>query len=110
MKRSVTDRWWFTLPALTLLLLTPTLLHGQPFLTWDTAQYYHYGAQLVDFATAKIAPTIGLGQSEIAKQQGSGNLDDGVGDRARTAPNTFDEALIDQKSQAGGMAFYGIRS
>jgi hypothetical protein len=112
-KCSVTDRWWFALPALTLLLLTPTLLRGQPFLTWDTAQYYHYGAQLVGFATAKIAPTIGLdvlGRSEIAKQQGSGNLNDGVGDRARTTPNTFDAGLIDQKSQAGGMATYGGRS
>src|SRR3979490_2350836 len=49
---TLSDRWWFTLPALTLLLLTPTLHHGQPFLTWDTAQYYHYGAQLVGFATA----------------------------------------------------------
>jgi hypothetical protein len=91
-------------------LLTPTILHGQPFLSWDTAQYYHYGAQLVSFATAKIVPTLGLNvseRSEIAKQQGSGNLDDGLGDRAR---NTFDEALIDQKSQAGGMAFYGVRS
>ena len=108
--RTLSDRWWFALPALTLLLLTPTLLHGQPFLSWDTAQYYHYGAQLVGFATAKIVPTLGLNvseRSEIAKQQGSGNLDDGLGDRAR---NTFDEALIDQKSQAGGMAFYGIRS
>jgi hypothetical protein len=94
-------------------LLTPPLLHGQPFLFWDTAQYYHYGAQLVDFATAKIGRTIGLDvlrRSEIAKQQGSGNLDDGPGDRARTTPNAFDKALIDQKSQAGGMAIYGGRS
>jgi hypothetical protein len=107
------NRWWFALPALVLLLLTPTLLHGQPFLTWDTAQYYHYGTQLVGFVTAKIAPTIGLnvlGRSEIAKQQGSGNLDDGLGDRARTTPNIFDKALIDQKSQADGMATYGSRS
>ena len=107
---TLSDRWWFALPALTLLLLTPTILRGQPFLDWDTAQYYHYGAQLVGFATAKIVPTLGLNvseRSEIAKQQGSGNLDDGLGDRAR---NTFDEALIDQKSQAGGMAFYGSRS
>jgi hypothetical protein len=113
MKRSVTDRWWFTLPALTLLLLTPTLHHGQPFLTWDTAQYYHYGAQLVGFATEKIGPTIGLnvlGRSEIAKQQGSENLDDGLGDTAGTTPNTFDKALIAQKSQADGMATYGSRS
>ena len=111
--RTLNDRWWFALPALTLLLLTPTLLHGQPFLSWDTGQYYHYGAQLVSFATEKIAPTIGLnvlGRSEIEKQQGSGNLDDGLGDSARTAPNTFDQELIDQKSQAGGMAFYGLRS
>jgi len=111
--RTLNDRWWFALPALTLLLLTPTLLHGQPFLSWDTGQYYHYGAQLVSFATEKIAPTIGLNvseRSEIAKQQGSGNLDDGLGDSARTAPNTFDQELIDQKSQAGGMAFYGLRS
>jgi hypothetical protein len=112
-RETLSDRWWFALPALTLLLLTPTLLHGQPFLSWDTGQYYHYGAQLVGFATAKIVPTLGLNiseRSEIAKQQGSGNLDGGLGDRARTAPNTFDKALIDQKSQAGGMAFYGIRS
>src|SRR3981189_2147688 len=106
MKRSVTDRWWFTLPALTLLLLTPTLHHGQPFLTWDTAQYYHYGAQLVGFATEKIGPTIGLnvlGRSEIAKQQGSENLDDGLGDTAGQTPNTFDKALIAQNHQAGDM-------
>jgi hypothetical protein len=65
--RTLSDRSWFAVPAFALLLLTPTLLHGQPFLTWDTAQYYHYGAQLVGFVTAKIAPTIGLnvlGRSE----------------------------------------------
>src|SRR3982075_4589457 len=92
---TLSDRWWFTLPALTLLLLTPTLHHGQPFLTWDTAQYYHYGAQLVGFATEKIGPTIGLnvlGRSEIAKEQSSGNLDDGFTDRATTTTNTFDKA------------------
>jgi hypothetical protein len=94
-------------------LLTPTLHHGQPFLTWDTAQYYHYGAQLVGFATEKIGLTIGLnvlGRSEIAKQQGSENLDNGLGDTAGTTPNTFDKALIAQKSQADGMATYGNRS
>jgi len=110
---TLSDRWWFALPAFALLLLIPPLLHGQPFLYWDTAQYYHYGAQLVDFATAKIGRTIRLdvlGRSEIAKQQGSGNLDDGPGDRARTTPNAFDKALIDRKSQAGGMASYGGRS
>jgi hypothetical protein len=86
---------------------------GSPYLrSRSTAQYYHYGFQLVDFATAKIGRTIGLDvlqRSEIAKQQGSGNLDDGPGDRARTTPNAFDKALIDQKSQAGGMATYGGR-
>jgi hypothetical protein len=110
---TLSDRWWFALPAFALLLLTPPLLHGQPFLIWDTAQYYHYGFQLVDFATAKIGRTIGLDvlqRSEIAKQQGSGNLDAGPGDRARTTPNAFDKALIEQKSQAGGMATYGGRS
>jgi len=110
---TLSDRWWFTLPALTLLLLTPTLHHGQPFLTWDTAQYYHYGAQLVGFATEKIGLTIGLnvlGRSEIAKQHGSENPDDGLGDTAGTTPNTFDKALIAQKSQADGMATYGNRS
>jgi hypothetical protein len=86
--RSLSDKWWFALPVFALLLLTPPLLHGQPFLYWDTAQYYHYGAQLVDFATAKIA-----------KQQG-----------AQTGPNSFDKAVIDQKSRAGGMAAYGGRS
>jgi hypothetical protein len=103
--RTLRDRWWFALPALTLLLLTPTLLHGQPFLFWDTAQYYHYGAQLVGFATAKIAPAMELsvpGRSEIAKEQGSGNLDDGFTDRATTT--------LAQKSQADGMATYGNRS
>ena len=111
MKRSVTDKWWFALPALTFLLLTPALLNGRPFLTWDTAEYYHYGFQLVDFATAKIGRTIGLDvlrRSETAKHEGSGNRDDGPGDRARTTPNA--RASIDQKSQAGGMATYGGRS
>jgi len=110
-KRSVTDKWWFALPALTFLLLTPALLNGRPFLTWDTAEYYHYGFQLVDFATAKIGRTIGLDvlrRSETAKHEGSGNRDDGPGDRARTTPNA--RASIDQKSQAGGMATYGGRS
>src|SRR6516165_9835714 len=101
------------LPALTFLLLTPALLNGRPFLTWDTAEYYHYGFQLVDFATAKIGRTIGLDvlrRSETAKHEGSGNRDDGLGDRARTTPNTFDKAWIAQKSQADGMATYGTRS
>jgi len=111
--RTLSDRWWFALPAFTLLLLTPTLLHGVPFLTWDTAQYYHYGAQLVGFGTARIAPTIKfniLRRSEIVKEQGSGNLDEVLGDSATTALTKFDKALIDQKSQAGGMATYGGRS
>jgi len=84
--------------------LTPTLLHGQPFLYWDTGGYYHYGAQLVGFATAKIASTAGLnvlGPSERAKQEGFGNLE--------TTPNSFDKALIAQKSQAAGMATAGSR-
>jgi hypothetical protein len=109
----LSDRWWFALPVFALLLLTPTLLNGQPFLNWDTAQYYHYGVQLVGFVTAKIGPTKGpnvLGRSEIAKQQGSGTLDDELDDSTRTTPNAFDKALIDQKSQAGGMATYGGRS
>jgi hypothetical protein len=42
-----------------------------------------------------------LGPSERAKQEGFGNLE--------TTPNTFDKALIAQKSQAGGMATYGSR-
>src|SRR5258705_3377736 len=93
---TLSDRWWFTLPAFTLLLLTPTLLHGVPFLTWDTAQYYHYGAQLVGFGTARIAPRIEfniLRRSEIVKEQGSGNLDEVLGDSATTALTKFDKAL-----------------
>jgi hypothetical protein len=110
--RTLRNRWWFALPTLTLLLLTPTLLHGQPFLFWDTGQYYHYGAQLVGFASARIATMMEFnapGRSEIAKEQGTGNLDEGAG-RAITTPSTFDNALIAQKSQAGGMASYGGRS
>jgi hypothetical protein len=110
--RTLSNRWWFALPTLTLLLLTPTLLHGQPFLSWDTGQYYHYGAQLVGFATARIATIMELnapGRSEIARDQGPGRLDEGGG-KATTAPNSFDNAVITQKSQAGGMATYGTRS
>jgi hypothetical protein len=99
------DTWWFALPVLTLLLLTPTFIHGQPFLTWDTAQYYHYGAQLAGFAAAKIGPTKFL-ETEIAKQRGSGNPE--FGHSARATPNN--KASIDQKSQASGMATYGARS
>jgi hypothetical protein len=103
---ALSDRWRFALPVLVLLLLTPTLFHGQPFLTWDTDQYYHYGAQLVDFATAKLAPTIA-----VATRTGSESGDDDLSGRARTAPpSTFDTTLIDQKSKAGGIAFYGGRS
>jgi hypothetical protein len=110
--RTLSNRWWFALPALTLLLLTPTLLHGQPFLSWDTGQYYHYGAQLVGFATARIAAMMELdapGRSEIAKEQDPGNLDERRG-RATITSNTFDNTLIAQKSQTGGMATYGGRS
>ena len=62
---------------------------------------------MIGFATEKIGPRIGLnvlGRSEIAKQQGSENLDDGLGDTAGTTPTTFDKALIAQKSLADGMA------
>jgi hypothetical protein len=110
---TLSERWWFALPAFMLLLLIPTLIHGQPFLTWDTAQYYHYGAQLVGFATARISPTTGrsvLKQLEIADQERPGSLEDGFSEQASTTPDTSDKALIDQKSRAGGMAFYGSRS
>src|SRR4030081_2504768 len=103
MKRSVTDRWWFTLPALTLLLLTPTLHHGQPFLTWDTAQYYHYGAQLVGFATEKIGLTIGLNvqvRQEIVKQHMTEMPDAALDSTDGTTPNSFDKAWIAEKPQA----------
>jgi hypothetical protein len=110
--RTLINRWWLALPALTLLLLTPTLFHGQPFLAWDTGQYYHYGAQLVGFATTRITAMMernAPGRSKMAKEQEPGNLDEG-GRRAIVTSNTFDNALLAQKSQAGGMAFYGIRS
>src|SRR5262245_51847222 len=98
---TLSDRWWFALPVFALLLLTPTLLHGQPFLFWDTEMYYHYGAQLVGFVTTKIGPTIGLNvveRSETAKQRG-----------VEPDQTSFDKALIDQKSRAGGMATYSSR-
>jgi len=106
--RTLGNRWWFAVPTLTLLLLAPTLFHGQPFLYWDTGQYYHYGAQLVGFATTRIGTIMqlnALGPSEIAKEQGPGNLNE-AGGRATTAANSFDNAMIAQKSQAGGMATY----
>jgi hypothetical protein len=49
------------------------------------------------------------GQSETTKELEPGNLDEG-GSRATITSTTFDNALVAQKSQAGGMAFYGIRS
>src|SRR5262249_51029412 len=91
---TLSDRWWFALPVFALLLLTPTLLHGQPFLFWDTEMYYHYGAQLVGFVTTKIGPTIGLNvveRSETAKQRG-----------VEPDQTSFDKALIDQKSRLTG--------
>jgi hypothetical protein len=45
----------------------------------------------------------------MAKEQEPGNLDEG-GSRATITSTTFDNALVAHKSQAGGMAFYGIRS
>src|SRR6516225_7357596 len=107
------DRWWFALPAFTLLLLTATLVHGQPFLSWDTEQYYHYGAQLVGFAATRIAPTMGpdaRGRSEIVKEQESGSLDEKFGERATTTPDSFDRELIAREALTGGMAVYGGRS
>jgi hypothetical protein len=49
------------------------------------------------------------GPFEIARDHGPGNLDEATG-RATTAANKFDNAVIAQKAQAGGMATYGIRS
>jgi hypothetical protein len=103
---ALSDKSWFAIPVLVLLLLTPTLLHGQPFLSWDTEQYYHYGVQLVDFATAKIVSTMSL-----ATRATSEDGNDAVSGSARTIPpSTFDTASIDQKSKAGGIAVYGGRS
>ena len=52
---TLSDRWWFALPVFALLLLTPTLLHGQPFLMWDTAQYYHFGVRIASNRSFKSA-------------------------------------------------------
>jgi hypothetical protein len=48
------DRWWLVLPLSTLVLLAPALAHGKPYVFWDTAQYYDYGAKLSNFVAEKL--------------------------------------------------------
>lgn len=64
------------------MLLVPTLLHGLPFVYWDTAQYYEYGKKLFDFVVNHLLHTT------------PSNL---------TAPTTV-------TTESTGMAFWGTRS
>jgi len=53
--QAAADRWWLAVPVLALLMLVPALLHGHPYVFYDTAQYYEYGAKLSGFAIGKVA-------------------------------------------------------
>jgi hypothetical protein len=77
---------------LTLLLLAPTLLHGRPFLFWDTAQYYAYGAKLAEFA---LKPGGGQPQGQLFPEAVAGSAAAGS---------------TEAKPEGTGIAFYGARS
>jgi len=86
------SRWWLALPVLTLVMLAPTLLHGRPFVFWDSAQYYEYGAKLSGFVVDRVvaAPRA----PAVAEPTGAGNP-------ARPA---------EVEAEGTGIAFYGARS
>jgi len=96
------DRWWVAWPLLTFLMLLPTLLHGRPYVYWDTAQYFHYGEQLSAFAAEKIGRLRGHGSPELRSAVPSSTSANSTVDRDKTD--------IEQKSKAGGIVLYGARS
>lgn len=90
--RAAADRWWLALPVLTLLMLAPTLWHGKPYVFYDTAQYYEYGAKLSGFVIERIAgaPTA---PTAVNPAGDSNPMREAGGEAERT-----------------GIAFYGARS
>jgi hypothetical protein len=86
------DRWWLALPVLSVLMLAPTLWHGKPYLFYDTAQYYEYGAKLSGFVIEKIA---GATTRPTAAEPAGGS---------NPAHQTAGEP------ERTGIAFYGARS
>jgi hypothetical protein len=109
----VTDLRLVTIPLLTVLLLCPTILHGRPYLFWDTEQYFHYGEQLSAFATEKIAAFAANFIAKRVQTTSSGHSTDAretFDPGSPIEPETSEQTHIDQKSRAGGIALYGARS
>jgi len=81
--------------VLALLMLAPSLLRGQPYVFYDTAQYYEYGAKLSGFALGRIAGAPGAPDRPAAAEP--------AGD-PKGAPQAEGEG------ERAGIAFYGARS
>lgn len=104
--KAFVKRAWLVVPLLAALILSPTLMNGQPFIFWDTAQYYHYGAKLVGFARDKTSGWIGLNQHPPTPGQGISAPETNSGTPVDKAAPT--EAVPIEKSS--GIAFFGARS
>jgi hypothetical protein len=93
------DRWWVGVPLLAFLLISPTLLHGRPFLFYDTEAYYYYGGKLIEFALAKIAPARDGPQAV------------GIpGTTTGTPGGAVPGGPVKAEGESSGMVFYGSRS
>jgi len=90
--KAAADRSWLALPALTLLMLAPTLWHGKPYVFYDTAQYYEYGAKLSGFVIERIA---GAPTTPTA---------------AKPAADSDPKRETGGETERTGIAFYGARS
>ena len=73
-------------------MLAPTLLHGRPFIFWDSAQYYEYGAKLSGFVIERVV---------AAPRTPAVAEPTGVGNPALSA---------EVEAEGTGIAFYGARS
>lgn len=102
------ERWWITLPVLTLLLLLPTLAQQRPFVFWDTQHYYDYGAELIDSLAGLLSPP----PSSPAPNANSSlpGTDGSNADGTRSPPSFKENLLLEGKATASGVTFYGARS
>ena len=97
--QAAADRWWLAVPVLALLMLVPALLHGHPYVFYDTAQYYEYGAKLSGFAIGKVAGAPGTPNRPAAAEPVADS-------KAATQAAT----QVEGQGEHTGIAFYGARS
>ena len=97
--QAAADRWWLAVPVLALLMLVPALLHGHPYVFYDTAQYYEYGAKLSGFAIGKVVGAPGTPDRPAAAEPAADS-------KAATQAAT----QVEGQGEHAGIAFYGARS